>query len=282
MVTIQWKSDNGIYLFAGNRGGFYLPAPIETTISSVVQAVRSPLRDGRKTYNPVLDRMVIRFDLAVEVRGTRNVNAFIMRDEIKNTVAEAFSPKRYGELICYNNAGEQYARCLPTQTPRIKSETSSLLVYDVELVSDYATWLGEKKEEFIGRKENLLLYPVTYPATYGSMIPGCIVMNTSRSIAYPVFEVSTSSAQFGVENQTTGKSFTLNHAIAAGEKAVIDTYENTVYLMAADGSATEISHYLDGDFVTLAPGKNILESHNDTLGDVPNCRMIWREQRMCV
>ena len=282
MVNIQWRSDNGIYLCTSEKNGFVLGAPIETSISSSVQTVRSPLADGGKTYNPVLDRMVVNLTLAAAIRGTRNVNAFIVKDDLKNIMAAAFSPNTYGNLVCYNYSGERFARCLSTKTPKIQKEMSNMVIFEIELVSDSPTWLGEQKETFIGRKNNLLVYPVILPQVFSEMISGVVVHNTSRAEAYPVYEVSSASSVFQVENQTTGKSFTINHAILAGEKAVIDTYERTVRLQNANGVMSDISHYMDGDFVTLAPGKNIFESYNNTAGAVPNCKMLWREPRMSV
>lgn len=280
MQTIQWLSDNGHYIWIGNTGQYLLSGYVQTDIGSEAQTIKAPLQDGESTYDPTLDKMTITFQMALKIGGTRNVRAKTARDTMKNIVALAFSPNTFGRLIVNNDNGENYARCRPMTKPVIKKQTEGMILYEIELESDYPMWKGEEHSAFMGYLEKMLIYPVFLPAKYGDYYKGVSIDNEAMIDVYPIFEVSSNLEKFGVENQTTGREFEINHEIKNGETMIIDTYEKTVRLKKPDGAIEDISQYMDGDFLTLAPGVNELIAKNQLLDDTPACKIIWRLPRM--
>lgn len=280
MNSLQWISDNGYYIWAGGKGPLILSGRVDTNVSGQAQEVKAPLQNGISSYDPTLEEMEISFGITLQISGTRNVRAKAMRDEWKNIVSFAFAPNCYGTLIYNTETGENYARCRPTSKPVVKEHQSGLVEWEIELVSDYPMWQGAEQSAYMGMLEKKLIYPVVLPAVYGEYKPGVTIDNAALVEVFPVYEVYSNLETFGVTNETTGKEFSINHAIDDDEKMVIDTYHKTVTLIHADGTAEDISHYLDGDFVTLCGGLNRLVAHNQIVSENPSCKIMWRLPKM--
>lgn len=277
--SIQWTSDNGVYKFFGAVSPFFLVGDVETTVGSDAQTIKPPMWDGADTYNPTLEQMVIKFNVAVEVVGNGNIRAKQARDEFKNMLAFAFVPNQFGTIIYNNHAGEHYARCKPVQIPVPKDDNSNFITYTVELVSDFPMWQGKQHSAFVGSVTKLLRYPIRFPTRYGEYQQGCIIYNSAPTIIKPTFEVSSVLTSFEVSNETTGQSFSVNHQIISNEKMVIDTLNSTVRLHKSNGTIQDVTNNMDGDFIHLQSGENRLVARNQLSGGVPSCKVVWREPR---
>lgn len=256
-----------------------LSGTVETKVKSKANTAKPPGFDGASTYDPTLEQMEIVFKIAVNISGNRNIPARMARDEMKNILSFCFSPNQFGSLIYNNSAGEHYARVRPTCKPEIIEQSESYVVYEIELESDFPYWQGELKSEFVGSVTKLLRYPVKLPGKYGAYQQGCIVFNPSPIKIYPIFELQSAATQFTIKNETNGETFEINHAVVSGEIMRIDTYNNTVKLINQAGVISDVSNYVDGDFVTIASGKNRIISQNEVSGDTPACKIMWRVPR---
>ena len=277
--SIQYRSDNGMYICTSRNGPYMLSGTVDTKVKSKANTVKPPGFDGASTYDPTLEQMEIVFRIAVNIGGNRNIPARTARDEMKNILSFCFSPNQFGSLIYNNSVGEHYARVRPTCKPEIVEQNESYVVYEIEMESDYPYWQGEKKTEFVGHLTKMLRYPVKLQSRYGIYQQGCVVYNPSPIKIYPVFELQSAVTQFKITNETNGEMFEINHAVASGETMRIDTYRNTVNLISQSGVITDVSNYVDGDFVTLASGKNRIISQNEISGDTPACKIVWRVPR---
>lgn len=102
-----------------------------------------------------------------------------------------------------------------------------------------------------------LVFPVTFPATFGSQSGGLIFATNSGSIAGPAYMTITGPCQNPrVEQQTTGVTLQFNFTMGASDTLVIDTYAGTAVL---NGTASRLNAIAPGSFITqfnLPPGTN--------------------------
>jgi hypothetical protein len=115
-------------------------------------------------------------------------------------------------------------------------------------------------------------YDKTYSYTYGSSAnPGGVMQATNQgdSPAYPVFTITGPVNFPTVTNVTTGQSFQVNAAVAAGSTVVIDS--NT-------GSVSPGNIRLIGRPFTLAPGVNTIRWTDSLAAYDPaaSLRLDWR------
>lgn len=115
-------------------------------------------------------------------------------------------------------------------------------------------------------------YDKTYSYTYGSSsTPGgvMVVTNQGDSPSYPVFTITGPVNFPTVTNVTTGQSFQVNAAIAAGSTVVID---------ANTGSVSPGNIRLIGRPFTLAPGSNTIRWTDSLAAYDPaaSLRLDWR------
>jgi len=115
-------------------------------------------------------------------------------------------------------------------------------------------------------------YDKTYSYNYGAASnPGgtIIATNLGDSPAYPVFTITGPVNFPTITNVTTGQSFQVNAAIAAGTTAVID---------ASNGSVTPANLRLIGRPFTLAPGANTIRWTDSLAAYDPaaDLRLDWR------
>jgi hypothetical protein len=138
----------------------------------------------------------------------------------------------------------------------------------------YSSGVAESAE--VGQLNPALLggrtYDKTYDWNYGvSMNPGgeMVVNNTGNIDAYPVFTVTGPTAPAVIGNLTTGREFTVNRTLLAGQQARVD---------ARTGVVTPGTIRLIGRPWTLAPGLNTVRWRSITDGYDPaaRLRLEWR------
>lgn len=67
-----------------------------------------------------------------------------------------------------------------------------------------------------------------------------------------------------VSNLTTGESMIINHTLTEGETIIIDTAKSSVKSIK-DDTITNILHKLEGDFIKLAIGDNVIKADSENL-----------------
>lgn len=107
--------------------------------------------------------------------------------------------------------------------------------------------------------------PMGFPLS-GSSVSSLNVNNAGNESTDPVITLYGPANQFTVINNTTGKQFVLDYAIAEGESIIVDVKSRTVIV----NGVTSIYNALDGDFFNLQPGINEIQftatgSNEDTV-----------------
>ena len=176
-----------------------------------------------------------------------------------------------------NGRGGQLVRARAITTPTETGRTHNTIKYEVELVADSPYWQDSELQEVkIGDLQGLFSFPLRFPFKMGRYTSSSTIYNPQDEEIKPIFEVYSVLGKLVIENTMTGGEMTVNHNITAEQKMIIDVGEGTVSLYQNGNFVQDISNWLEGDFITLAPGKNIIKVANDVPDDLPACKLLYR------
>lgn len=281
--TVQWVSDNGLYLYLGAAPPYMLNADVHTGLSGAAQVVKSPHQDGQTTYGVTLNARTISLTFTVHACGNYGLSAERVLDEHINYITEAFNPKVSGTLIYNNKRGGQRIRARAEAVPEPKEQGKYYAVYEMTLLTDAPYWEETTEQSSkLGELECKWKFPFVFPVIFGNYTQSRMIYNPTSLTIYPKIEVYTNSALIRITNETTEKFILVEHEIADGQKMVIDCAQKTVSLWTENAGgyvyAQDISNWvsLDSDFITLEPGKNQLKTENEKQNDVPAASIFWR------
>lgn len=277
MYTLQWYSDNGIYIQFGNKEPFILNTPLHQVLGGNAQIVKSALQDGASTYGATLDQRHIPIEFTVVSRGNSKLKLKTVQDEHSDLLSKAFLPKTMGWILYQNGRGGQLIRARAITTPTIISRGSSWIKYEVELLADSPYWQDSELHEVkIGDLQKGFSFPLMFPFYVGSYTNKSTIHNPQTEKIKPIFEVYSVLNNLTIANETTGAEMIINHDITENQTMIIDVSESTVSLYEGGVFIEDISNWLDGDFITFVKGDNVISVENDAPDELTACKAIYR------
>jgi len=277
MYTAQWYSDNGIYIQFGEKKPFILNEPLGQPLGAQAQTIKAALQDGATTYFSALEQRTIPIKFTLCAEGNSNLLVKTVLDEHLNLISMAFLPKTMGWLLYQNGRGGNLIRARAVTTPTEIGRTNNIIKFEVELIADSPYWQDSILHEVkIGDLDKQFSFPFTFPFKVGSYTSSSIIHNPQAEEIKPVFEVYSVVDDLTIKNETTGATMTINHNIAENQKMIIDVAESTVFLYEDGVFVSDISNWMDGDFITFIKGDNTIKIVNDAPDDLPACKTIYR------
>jgi hypothetical protein len=277
MNTVQWIADNGIYIHFGEKEPFILNSTLRRPLGGNAQIVKSAMQDGASTYITTLDQRNITVAFTAIAAGNSKLRTKTIRDEQSNLLSKAFLPKGMGWLVYQNGRGGQLIKARAITTPTVTGEGSNWVRYEVELLADSPYWHDSELHEIkIGDLRKLFSFPLTFPFMIGTYNPTSTINNPQSEEIKPLFEVYSVLNSLTITNLTTGAQMRVNRSIAENQKVIIDTAESLVSLYEDGVFAEDISNWLDGDFITLVKGGNVIKAENDVPDELPACKVFYR------
>lgn len=278
MRSIQWVSDNGHYILFCDKPPYILNTALRSDVGAVAQIFKAPFQDGATTYNASLEQRTITFPFTLIAKGNTGLKAKTVLDEHCNILNTAFTPKTIGWLIYTNNSRQQVIRARAVATPTVKDQGMNHINFDLELLTDMAVWQSEKlNSTTIGELSKSWMFPFTFPVIFGNYTQFSTVNNPSTENIYPTFKVTSQLSTLKITNVTTSEYLEVTHTIAENQYMVIDTFEKTVSLYENGVYLDDVSNWMDGDFIKLASGGNVLKVENNIPNDIPAVVMYWRD-----
>lgn len=133
---------------------------------------------------------------------------------------------------------------------------------------------------------------IIYPFDAGGMaipfaVPLDISANASTSTplnnagnvdAYPTITINGPIEDPTIVNETQGQTMNLVHTLTSGQYIVIDTVNRTVlYYSSLGATPVNVREEVTGDFITLAPGDNIVKLTLGSFSTTGNIQFSWRD-----
>ena len=110
-----------------------------------------------------------------------------------------------------------------------------------------------------------------------------VVDNPTEELIYPTVEVYTTAQEVTLSNLTTGEAVTIEHAIAANQKLVVELQDVSAFLYQLDEAGDyvlqeDVSHWmsLDSEPWAIRPGRNRVAITNDVPEDTPVAYLRYR------
>lgn len=289
MRSALWQAENGltVELYGGRpgKGRPYGFVSISSALGATAETARAPRQEGQTTYYATLDAMTVNLVGTGWLLGNRSHPARAEYDKARSFLAEAFAPDVWGTLTYYREDRAVRARCRAAATPAFTQAAETFLKFDVDLVSDDPCWWAAEEEIVcVGRSKKFFRFPWTpVLSPLGALERTARVVNPSTRTVYPTVEVYSTGQYVTLRNETTGGKVTIEHAIAGGEKLVVDLRDVTAWLWRQDGNgdyrqSEDVSHWmsLDSEPWGVVPGRNVLTIANDEPEDTPVAYIRWR------
>ena len=289
--TIEYISETGLTAHLGVTGPFFLTDAPTDTVDSAAQVVRSPGRDGARTYHVTRGQRRVTLRGSVVALGNREIPNQAVLDQHRQRLCAVFDPKHFGTLIYHAAAGDyRLSRCRTVGTPVFGPRFENYVPFSVEIISDDALWAEDKERvSKLGALYNNLRFPWFLPDTgtpLSIVYAEARVTNPTPEAVYPLVEVyDTSGAFVNVLNETTGVRFNIGRAVGTDQKLVIDCAESAVWLyeQMADGKWVRAGNALnwlslDSDLTafTVEPGENVFNINEDIPDEQPVMILRWR------
>lgn len=117
--------------------------------------------------------------------------------------------------------------------------------------------------------------PLAFNANAAASTP---LVNSGNVDAYPTIQINGPLTNPTLVNETKGQTMNFTYTLTSGQFIVVDTVNRTVvYYSSLGASPVNIRDAVTGDFITLAPGSNIVKL---TLGGFTtngNVQFTWRD-----
>ena len=284
MRRAAWVSDNGWTVAFDAKGPFYL-TELTSTLGATAETSRAPRQDGVTTWHTALDARTVNLTGGMWIFGDRLHPAKAEYDRQRACLHQAFAPNRWGTLTYYKEDEAVQVRCRPIATPTIGSPAGTYSTIDITFTTDSPYWeSAEEIVETLGVITRLWRFtwtPIKEPM--GAFSPYATGSNPTGVDIYPIIEVYTTSQYVTVSNLDTGEFVTIEHAIAEGQKLVIDMQDVTAILWERDESGgyhekEDVSHWMSLDSTPwcLKPGGNRLTISNEAPEDTPVAYVRYR------
>lgn len=271
MRSVAWTSDNGRTVVFDTAGPYYFKS-ITSDLGATAETARAPRQDGATTYHVSLDTRTINLEGAMQIFGDAAHPALAEYDRARAWLHQAFAPNRWGTLVYRREDGAVQVRCRPTATPTISDPTVTLSSIDISFITDSPYWeTAEELTVSVGAINKFWHFPwAPYRYPMGAFNRFGTIENPSEEIIYPTVEIYTTSQEVTLTNQTTGKAVKIEHAIAQGQKLVVDLRDVSAYLWEQDEAGDyqleeDVSHWmsLDSEPWGLEPGSNRVAITNE-------------------
>lgn len=290
MRRVAWVSDNGRTMTFEGRSPAEAPGPyyfkeLTDDLGATAETARAPRQDGMTTYHVSLDNRSINLTGSMLVFGDQTHPALAEYDRQRAFLAQAFAPNRWGILTYYREDRAVQVRCRPVSTPTIGAPTGTFSTIDITFTTDSPYW--ETAEEYIsmvGVIQKFWHFPwATARGPMGAFNRFAVLDNPSAELIYPTVEVYTTGQYVTLTNRATGQHVTIEHAIAANQKLLVDLSDvsATLYTQDAAGDFTDpedVSHWmsLDSEPWGLQPGRNEIAVTNSVPEDTPMAYIRYR------
>jgi hypothetical protein len=254
-----------------------LTKPIGAPLTAEAHIVKAALTDGAATYGANLEQRYVPVEFSLVARGNGGLPAKTVLDEYSNVLARAFSPKTSGWAVYYNSAGSYILRVRPNTAPTVKNRTEYHYDMEVELIADNPLW--QRSELFdisIGIVMPKFSFPLTFPFYTGQYISEVYITNPQNEHIKPVFYISRVVGDLTLKNESTGAEMKINKELTENQNLIVNTAQFTVSLYENGEYKEDISNLMDGDFITLPRGNNLIKIYNDLADNFTTCRILYR------
>lgn len=278
MKRAKFESENGYNAeftqeYGGGQSRNYVEVLDGNRLQGVANSIKIPNRDGVATYGLTRGTREIEMKACTVVYGNKNKPVSQAIAEEKDNICCAFDPRYFGTLYYYAYEGDEgkKIRCRPTALPVMETEYGNAVKFTVGFVSDRAEWSRVKPlTSELGVTKPMWRFPyyiIPKKTVFAVIYNTGGLSNPTKYMIRPKIMIYNSDTAVEVTNVTTGAILKVNHAIAAGERMVIDTAELSVVLETQIGDkweyAANVINYLDIESVIsgfyLAPGRNDLQ-----------------------
>lgn len=117
--------------------------------------------------------------------------------------------------------------------------------------------------------------PMAFNANAAAVSP---LANDGNVDAYPTIQINGPITDPTLVNETKDQTMNFDYTLSSGQYIVIDTQRRTVvYYSSLGASPVNIRDALTGDFITLAPGSNIVKLTLGSFSDEGNVQFTWRD-----
>lgn len=284
MRYVIWQSDNG-QTIAFDQTGPYFYTGLTSALGATAETGRAPRQDGQTTYHTALDAPTIDLTGAMWIAGSKTDPAKAAYDRQRSLLAQAFAPHRWGTLIYYREDGPVQIRCRPVATPTISPPVGTYSTIDIDFTADTPYW--QSAQEYVvslGVNRKLLRFPwIPIRGPMGAYNRFARVNNPTTQDIWPTLEVYTTGQYVTLTNLTSGKAVRIEHAIADGQKLLVDLADATAFLWTKDGAGDytleeDVSHWmsLDSEPWAMGPGDNQIAIYNDVPEDTPRAFVRYR------
>lgn len=283
MRRVSWQSDNGRTITFEGQGPADSPGPyylkeLTSDLGATAETARAPRQDGVTTYYTALDARTINLEGWMWVAGDKFHPALAEYDRQRTMLHQAFAPNRWGILTYYREDGAVQVRCRPIATPTLGTPVGTFSSIDISFTADTPYWEAARESVIcVGLIQKFWHFPwAPVRAAMGAFNRFAGIENTSEELIYPIVEIYSTGQVITLTNLTTGQAVTMEHAIAEGQKLVMDLRDVSAYLWSQDeaGDYTrmeDVSHWmsLDSEPWGLQPGVNQVAVTNDVPEDTP-------------
>lgn len=277
MRSVAWLSDTGRTLTFEAGHGPYIFRSLTSDLSASAETAKAPRQDGITTYHVALDERTINLEGAMWIKGDRTHPALAQYDKARAALHQIFAPHRWGTLIYYREDGPVQVRCRPVATPTLTDCVGTYAAIDITFTTDSPYW--ESAQEYVvgvGAIQRFWHFPwAPVRGAMGAFNRFGSMVNPSEELIYPTVEVYSTSEHITLTNLTTGEFVTIEHAIAEGQKLVVDLRDVTAYLHERVGEdyrqKEDVSHWmsLDSEPWGLRPGHNQVAITNEVPENTP-------------
>lgn len=299
MRYVIWEQDGGAPLRLDGNGPYFL-TELTSSLSATPETSRAPRQHGVTTWHTALDAPTVNLTGGMWIAGDKNHPALAEFDRARRELAQTFAPHRWGTLTYGREDGPLRLRCRPVATPAIDAPpgTVGYASIDVTFTADTPFWESAAElVEAVGMTRRFWHFPWAPVKTpMGAYDRYARIWNPTGETIYPLAEIYTTAQHVTLANQTTGQHVTIEHAIASGQKLVVDLRDVTAFLYEDEaitqygapagtqrsgsggekegqrsGVCEDVSNWmsLDSDPWGLEPGENVVVISSDAVADTP-------------
>lgn len=198
------------------------------------------------------------------IRGANDEEILKLRQKMMNIL----NGKKQGNLVYHTGSHEYFSPAMP-DLPVFGERVQNILPFALYFNLPKFYWYDAKTvNEDVLRVTPALIFPVTFPTEFSSVVNRKIVVNSGQTDAdmiVTITGVNDISDMITITNHTSGAYLQIDHDMIRGEVITIDTANYSI-VSSEDGNI--LHKIVAGDFFKLVCGANDIEVSGVYGGDV--------------